>query len=312
MKQVGQLAMCRDARALRGRDRGHGAGRRAARVAEDGCELVEVDYEPLPVVADMVAAAEPGAPVLHPEWGDNVAVSFKTGFGDVGGRAAPGRRHGCGSASTSSATSACRSRRAAWSPSGTRATARSPRGTATQVVHFVQQGLVAALGLPPHKIRVIAPDVGGGFGTKANGYPEDLLIPAAAIASRRPVKWTEDRREHMMALGPRARTRCTTSRSRRGATGPCSAVRDRIWLDLGAYNSWGIVLPYNTVAHLLGPAPRAEPRRRVPRRRHQQDAERALPRRRPPRDRLRHGPHRGLPRPRARAWTRPSCAGATT
>ena len=69
----------------------------------------------------------------------------------------------------------------------------------TQVVHFVQQGLVAALGLPAHKIRVIAPDVGGGFGTKATGYPEDLLIPAAAIVCRRPVKWTEDRREHMMA-----------------------------------------------------------------------------------------------------------------
>jgi len=69
----------------------------------------------------------------------------------------------------------------------------------TQVVHFLQQGLVAALGLPPHKIRVIAPDVGGGFGTKANGYPEDLLIPVAAIAARRPVKWTEDRREHMMS-----------------------------------------------------------------------------------------------------------------
>src|SRR5204863_3462555 len=54
----------------------------------------------------------------------------------------------------------------------------------TQVVHFVQQGLMTALGLPAHKVRVIAPDVGGGFGTKANGYPEDLLIPVAAIATR--------------------------------------------------------------------------------------------------------------------------------
>src|SRR5258707_15538053 len=77
-----------------------------------------------------------------------------------------------------------------------------PTWSGTQVVHFVQQGLVSALGLPPHKIRVIAPDVGGGFGTKANGYAEDLLIPAAAIASRRPVKWTEDRREHLMGSAP--------------------------------------------------------------------------------------------------------------
>jgi carbon-monoxide dehydrogenase large subunit len=122
----------------------------------------------------------------------------------------------------------------------------------TQVVHFVQQGLVAALGLPPHKIRVIAPDVGGGFGTKATGYPEDLLIPAAAIVARRPVKWTEDRREHMMSAG-HARHQIHDIEIAARRDGTMLGVRDRIWLDLGAYNSWGMVLPYNTVAHLLGP-----------------------------------------------------------
>ncbi len=122
----------------------------------------------------------------------------------------------------------------------------------TQVVHFVQQGLVAALELPPSKVRVIAPDVGGGFGTKANGYPEDLLIPAAAIASRRAVKWTEDRREHMMASA-HARHQVHDIEIAARRDGTMLAVRDRIWVDLGAYNSWGIVLPYNTVAHLLGP-----------------------------------------------------------
>jgi carbon-monoxide dehydrogenase large subunit len=122
----------------------------------------------------------------------------------------------------------------------------------TQVVHFVQQGLVSALGLPSHKIRVIAPDVGGGFGTKATGYPEDLLIPAAAIAARRPVKWTEDRREHMMSAG-HARHQMHDIEIAARRDGTMLGVRDRIWLDLGAYNSWGIVLPYNTVAHLLGP-----------------------------------------------------------
>src|SRR5262249_33203867 len=68
----------------------------------------------------------------------------------------------------------------------------------TQVSHFVQQGLAAALGLAHHKVRVIAPDLGGGFGTKASGYPEDHLVPIAAIVLGRPVKWVEDRREHMM------------------------------------------------------------------------------------------------------------------
>jgi carbon-monoxide dehydrogenase large subunit len=122
----------------------------------------------------------------------------------------------------------------------------------TQVSHFVQQGLVAALELPPHKIRVIAPDLGGGFGTKASGYPEDVLVPLAARALHRPVKWIEDRREHMMAA---AHARHQTHTIRLGARrdGTIVGLADRIWLDLGAYNVWGIVLPYNTVAHLIGP-----------------------------------------------------------
>ena len=250
MRQVGQLAMCRDevrhvgeivAMVL--------ASSRA--VAEDGCERVEVDYEPLPVLADVITASEPGAPVLYPEWGDNVALSFKTGFGDV-------------EAALRRADAQVRERfvipRYVGMPIETRGVVAQwdqrdgslTTWNGTQVVHFVQQGLVAALGLPPSRVRVIAPDVGGGFGTKANGYPEDLLIPAAAIASRRPVKWTEDRREHMMGSAhARAQVHDIEIAARRDGT--MLAVRDRIWVDLGAYNSWGIVLPYNTVAHLLGP-----------------------------------------------------------
>jgi len=250
MKQVPQLAM--------GRDRVLFVGEIVAMVlaesralAEDGCELVEVEYEPLPVVTDMVAGGEAGAHVLHSEWGDNVAVFFQTGFGDA-------------DAAFSTAEVTVRQRfdiqRYVGMPIETRGVvaqwdARDGSLTTwngTQVVHFVQQGLVAALGLPPHKIRVIAPDVGGGFGTKANGYPEDLLIPAAAIAARRPVKWTEDRREHMMAAA-HARHQVHDIEIAARRDGTLLAVRDRIWLDLGAYNSWGIVLPYNTVAHLLGP-----------------------------------------------------------
>src|SRR5437660_707731 len=122
----------------------------------------------------------------------------------------------------------------------------------TQVPHFVQQGLTGALGLPPHKIRVIAPDLGGGFGTKASGYAEDVLVPIASIVLTRPVKWIEGRREHMSSA---AHARHQTHAMRLAATrdGTILALSDRIWLDLGAYNVWGIVLPYNTVAHLIGP-----------------------------------------------------------
>ena len=250
MRQIGQLAMCRD--------EARHVGEIVAMVlassralAEDACERIEVDYEPLPVLADVVAAGEPDAPVLYREWGDNVALSFQTGFGDV-------------ESALRTADARVRERfvipRYVGMPIETRGVvaqwdARDGSLTTwngTQVVHFVQQGLVAALGLPPSRIRVIAPDVGGGFGTKANGYPEDLLIPVAAIASRRPVKWTEDRREHMTGSAhARAQVHDIEIAARRDGT--MLAVRDRIWVDLGAYNSWGIVLPYNTVAHLLGP-----------------------------------------------------------
>ena len=250
MRQVPQLAMCRDMVRYVGEIVATVLAPSRA-LAEDACELVEVDYEPLTPVTDMLAAAEPGAPLVHAEWGDNVAVEFETGFGDVG-------------AALRAADVSVRERfhiqRYVGMPLETRGVVArwDPRDgslttwNSTQVVHFVQQGLVAALELPPHKIRVVAPDVGGGFGTKANGYPEDLLIPAAAIASRRPVKWIEDRREHMMASA-HARHQVHDIEIAARRDGAMLAVRDRIWLDLGAYNSWGIVLPYNTVAHLLGP-----------------------------------------------------------
>ena len=250
MKQLGQLALCRDEARYVGEIVAMVLGSSRA-VAEDGAELVEVDYEPLPVVTDMVAAGEAGAPIIHAEWGSNVALEFAAGFGDA-------------EAALRAADVRVRERiyvhRYVGMPMETRGVvaqwdARDGSLTTwngTQVVHFVQQGLVAALGLPAHKIRVIAPDVGGGFGTKATGYPEDLLIPAAAIACRRPVKWTEDRREHMMAAA-HARHQIHDIEIGARRDGTMVAVRDRIWVDLGAYNSWGIVLPYNTVAHLLGP-----------------------------------------------------------
>ncbi len=250
LKQAPQLALCRD--------RVRHVGEIVAMVvaasralAEDACELVEVDYEPRPALTDPVAAAAPGAVLLHPEWGDNVAVRFATGFGDA-------------AAAFREAPVTVRERftipRYVGMPIETRGVvaawdARDGSLTtwnATQVVHFVQQGLCAAFDLPPHKVRVIAPDVGGGFGTKANGYPEDLLVPVAARVCGRPVKWIEDRREHMVAAA-HARGQVHDIELAAARDGTLVAVRDRIWVDLGAYNVWGIVLPYNTVAHLVGP-----------------------------------------------------------
>ncbi len=250
MTQAPQLALCKDVARYVGEIVAMVLADSRA-LAEDAAELVEVDYEALVPVTDAVAGAEPGAAVIHAEGRDNVAVYFKTGFGDA-------------ARVLEEADVRVRDRfcvqRYVGMPIETRGVvarwdARDGSLTtwnATQVVHFVQQGLMAALGLPAHKVRVVAPDVGGGFGTKASGYPEDLLIPVAAIVSRRPVKWTEDRREHMMASA-HARHQVHDIEIGARRDGSMLAVRDRIWVDLGAYNVWGIVLPYNTVAHLLGP-----------------------------------------------------------
>src|SRR5919204_545411 len=219
--------------------------------AEDAVDRIEVEWAPLTPVVDMRVAAQSDSPLVHDDWGTNVAVGFTHGIGDVDQAFAAAdvvmretfliQRY-VGMPLEGRGVVAAWDRR-----DGTLTTWNS-----TQVSHFVQQGLITALELPPHRIRVIAPDLGGGFGTKASGYAEDALIPIAARVLGRPVKWIEDRREHMMAA---AHARHQTHTIRLGARrdGTILGLLDRICLDLGAYNVWGIVLPYNTVAHLIGP-----------------------------------------------------------
>jgi carbon-monoxide dehydrogenase large subunit len=250
IRESAQLALCRDTARYAGEIVAVIAAESRYQ-AEDARDAVEVEWEPLPPLVDVLAASEATSPVLHPGWPDNVAVAFTHGIGDV-------------AQAFREADAVMRERfriqRYAGMPI-------EPRGvvaihdrrdgslttwTSTQVAHFVQQGLARALRLPPHKVRVVAPDVGGGFGTKAAGYPEDVLVPIAAVVLGRPMKWTEDRREHMLAAAhARDQVHDIALAARRDGT--ILAVRDRIWLDLGAYNGWGIVLPYNTVAHLAGP-----------------------------------------------------------
>src|SRR5213594_2310058 len=250
VRQAPQWALCRDRARYVGEIVAMVVAESRAR-AEDAVDLIEVEWEPLPPVADMVEAGEAGSPLIHPEWGTNVAVSFTHAIGDPDAAFA-------GADVVVSET--FRIQRYVGMPiegRGVVAVWDRRDGTlttwnSTQVAHFVQQGLAPALGLPPHKIRVIAPDLGGGFGTKASGYPEDALVPIAAMAVGRPVKWVENRREHMSGAA-HARHQIHAISLAATREGVILAVRDRIWLDLGAYNVWGVVLPYNTVAHLMGP-----------------------------------------------------------
>jgi carbon-monoxide dehydrogenase large subunit len=217
--------------------------------AADAVERIRVDYEPLPALADVEAALRAGAPRLHESWPDNVAVAFRVGVGDAD-RALAGapvvvRRR-------------LRMQRYAGMPLETRGVLAIPEGdgltvwASTQVPHWLQRVLCEATGLAAHRLRVVTPDVGGGFGTKCSIYPEDLAIPLLSLRLGRSLKWVETRREHLESA--------THSREQRheaelGATrdGVILALRDRLLLDQGAYNPWGVVQPYNTAGHMLGP-----------------------------------------------------------
>src|SRR5262245_14665012 len=288
IRQAPQWALCRD--------RARYVGEIVAMLVADSperagapVELNQVEWDLLPPVVDMTRAAEPGVPLIHPEWGSNVGIGFTHAIGDADGAFA---RADVTVAETFNIQRYVgmplenRGVVAAWDRrDGTMTTWNS-----TQVSHFVQQGLGGALGLPPHKIRVIAPDLGGGFGTKASGYAEDALVPIAALALGRPVKWIETRREHMSGAA-HARHQMHAISLAAARDGTILGVRDRIWLDLGAYNVWrGAAVQHSGSSHRS--TSHQEYAGRSPRGGDQQDAERSLSRRRPARDGVRDGSHR--------------------
>jgi carbon-monoxide dehydrogenase large subunit len=220
-------------------------------VAEDALELVAVDFEPLPAVVDAEEALRPEAPRVEPSWDDNVAIAFAFERGDVA--------HAFESASVV-VEETFRIQRQHGSPIETRGVVASldPQdGTllvwsSTQTPHLLRDFLARSLRRAPDSIRVRAPDVGGGFGLKHSCYPEDLLVPFAALRLGRPVKWTEDRAEHL-AAATQGRDQVHRIALASDADGRILAVRDSVVMNAGAYNLLGLVVPYNTFTHLLGP-----------------------------------------------------------
>jgi len=167
-------------------------------VAEDACERVEVAYEPLPAVLDVEAALRPGAPRIHEELEDNriLHAAFQGGDVEAAFREADhvfretfhfGRHTGV--------TIEPRSLLAQFEP----ATRSLSVWVSTQVPHMMQAVLSAILGLEEHRIRVIAPDVGGSFGIKIHVYQDDMAACLLAVLTGRPVKWVADRRESFLA-----------------------------------------------------------------------------------------------------------------
>ena len=124
--------------------------------------------------------------------------------------------------------------------------------SATQVVHWLKREAAGVLRLPEAKIRCVALDVGGGFGVKGHVYPEDLLIPYLARRLGRPMKWIEDRHEHMLC-SCHSRDQIHDVEIGFDDDGRILALRDHFVVDCGAWNPIGAGIAYNTAVHVPGP-----------------------------------------------------------
>lgn len=169
-------------------------------LAEDALELIDVEWEPLAAVTDPEAALEPAAPQLHADLPGNefARIAFASGDPDEAFARAPrtfrkrfhfGRTH--------AAPLEGRGVVADWDA----ATGRCTIWTSTQMPHLVRGMLAAQYGLPETRLRVICPAVGGGFGLKVTLFIEEAVVPLLSRRLGRPVKWIEDRTEHMAAAG---------------------------------------------------------------------------------------------------------------
>src|SRR5262249_21691121 len=124
--------------------------------------------------------------------------------------------------------------------------------SSTQVVHTLRREAATVLRLPEARVRCIALDVGGGFGTKGHVYPEDLLVPVLARLTGRPVRWIEERQEHLLSAC-HARDQLHDVEVGFDDDGRVLAFRDAFLTDGGAWSPLGITCPYNTAVHLPGP-----------------------------------------------------------
>ena len=176
--------------------------------------------------------------------------------------------------------------------------------SSTQVVHWVRREAAAILRLPEARVRCVALDVGGGFGTKGHVYPEDMLIPFLARLVGRPVRWIEERQEHFVC-SCHSRDQLHEVEVGFDDEGRFIAFRDEFLVDCGAWNPVGAGIAYNTAVHLLGPYKIAELRSDCPYRRHQQGSDRPVPRSRPARSGVCHGANDGLDRGDASDSNRP-------
>src|SRR5215467_12294040 len=220
-------------------------------VAEDALDALAVHYEPLPAVVQMADALRDET-VLHEAQGTNLAARYTVNVGDVEAAWQSAEytrkvtlavhRHTGNPLETRGVVAsydAGRGELSVWGP--------------TKVPHFNRAVLASMLAMPEHKIHFIEPDVGGGFGIRGEFYPEDFLIPFAAMKVSQPVKWIEDRREHLQASNHSREVHCEIEIAAR-RDGTLLGMRAHVYGDMGAYiRTHGGLVPASTAAVLTGP-----------------------------------------------------------
>jgi carbon-monoxide dehydrogenase large subunit len=219
-------------------------------LAEDAVALVEVDYEPLPALADCREALNPAAPKVRLEATDNVLTRFTIAYGDTAGVFAKAAHVFPESLSTHRGGAHPIEGRGVLAQFD--ATGALTIWSSTQMSHDLKFMLADLLDLAEDRIRVIAPDVGGGFGAKFVIYPEEIAVAAAARLTGRPVKWIEDRGEHFIA-SIQEREQYWDVEIAADAEGKILGLRGRMVHDQGAYTPQGINCPYNASTAVTGP-----------------------------------------------------------
>jgi len=203
--------------------------------AEDMVDLIRPDLEELPAVCDVDAAVQAGSALVHEDWGDNLFLDTVVG-GDLGDleQTAPvivEREYKMARQVMNPMEG--KAVLAHWDDTASQLIVY----TSTQVPHSIRSGLSMCLGLPEENIRVIAPDVGGGFGYKCVLQPEEICVAWLAMKRRHPVRWVEDRREHLTA-GANTREHYYKVKAYADERGKLLGLDATVTISVGAYSVW--------------------------------------------------------------------------